>query len=121
MSKPTGPTNPQIKGVIEDIRSKGYKEKLPFLIEISKKLETSRRKRAEVNLSKLDRVSKEKETVIVPGKVLSAGILRKPIIVAAASFSMSAVDKIEKAGGKTMSIDELVKQNPRGKDVRIVI
>ena len=121
MPKPTGPTNPEMKRLIEDIRSQGYKEKVPFLLDIANKLETSRRKKHEVNLSQLNRVCKEKETVIVPGKVLSSGTLKKPLTVAAASFSMSAVDKIQKAGGKTMSIDELIKANSKGKDVRIVI
>jgi large subunit ribosomal protein L18e len=121
MPKPTGPTNPKMKRLIGDIRNQGYKEKIPFLIEIAKKLEKSRRKRPEVNLSQLNRVCKDNETAIVPGKVLSSGTLKKPLTVAAASFSMSAIEKIQKVGGKTMSIDELIKTNPKGKDVRIVI
>jgi large subunit ribosomal protein L18e len=121
MPRPTGPTNPEMKKLIEDIRNQGYKEKIPFLIEIAKKLETSRRKRPEVNLSDLNRICKDKETAIVPGKVLSSGTLKKQLIVAAASFSMSAVEKIQKAGGKAISISELIKDNPKGKNVRIVI
>jgi len=119
--KKTGPTNPILKKLIEDIRNQGYKEKIPFLIEIAKKLEKSRRKKPEVNLSKLNRVCKENETVIVPGKVLSSGILKKPLTVVAASFSMSAIEKIQKAGGKAISIRELIKDNPKGTNVRIVI
>ena len=46
MTKPTGPTNPILKKMIEDIRSKGYKESVPFLIEVAEKLERSRRNRA---------------------------------------------------------------------------
>lgn len=119
--KRTGPTNPILKKLIKDIRNQGYKEKIPFLIEIAKKLEKSRRKRPEVNLSKLNRVCKKNETVIVPGKVLSSGILKKPLTVAAASFSMRAIEKIQKVGGKTISIRELIKDNPKGTNVRIVI
>ena len=99
MSKPTGPTNPILAKLIEDLREKGYKENVPFLIEIAKKLETSSRVRPEVNLTKLDKICKENETVIVPGKVLSTGNLKKPLTVAAASFSMSSIEKIQKAGG----------------------
>lgn len=121
MSKPTGPTNPEMKRLIEDIRNQGYKEKVPFLLDIANKLETSKRKRPEVNLSDLNRVCKEKETAIVPGKVLATGTLKKQLTVAAASFSMSSIEKIQKAGGKAISISELIKINPKGKDVRIVI
>jgi len=121
MPKRTGPTNPVMKRLIEDVRNQGYKEKIPFLIEIAKKLEKSKRMRPEVNLSQLNRVCKENETVIVPGKILSSGILKKPLTVAAASFSMKAVEKINEAGGKTLSIRELIKNNPKGKNIRIVI
>ncbi len=121
MSKPTGPTNPVLMKLIEDIKEKGYKEKIPFLIDIAKKLEVSRRIKSEVNLTKLERICKENETIIVPGKVLSTGRLKKPLSVAAASFSMSAVEKINKAGGKAMSIRELIEINPKGTNVRIVI
>jgi large subunit ribosomal protein L18e len=121
MPKPTGPTNPIIKSLIEDIRNRGYRENVPFLIKLADEMEKPRRSRAEVDLSKLNRVCKESETVVVPGKVLSSGILKKPLKVAAANFSMSAIDGIQKAGGKVMTIEELVKENPKGTNVRIVI
>jgi len=121
MPKRTGPTNPILKKLIKDIRNKGHKEKIPFLIEVAKKLEKSRRKRPEVNVSKLNRVCKDNEIVIVPGKVLSTGSLKKPLTVAAANFSMTAVEKINKAGGKAITIRELMEINPKGKNVRIVI
>jgi large subunit ribosomal protein L18e len=121
MTKRTGPTNPIMKKLINDIREKGHKENIPFLIEVAKKLEKSRRKKPEVNLSKLNRVCKDNETVVVPGKVLSSGTLKKSLTVAAANFSMSAVEKIQKSGGKTISIKELIETNPKGTNVRIVI
>lgn len=121
MPKPTGPTNPILKALIEEIRKKGYEENIPFLIEIAKKLEISRRRRPEVNLSKLNKVCKENEIVIVPGKVLSSGILKKPLTVAAASFSMSSIEKIQKVGGKVITIRELIESNPKGKNIRIVM
>jgi large subunit ribosomal protein L18e len=121
MPKPTGPTNPIMAAMIEDIRNRGYREKIPFLIKLADELETPRRQRAEVNLSKLNRVCKENETIVVPGKILSSGILKKPLKVAAASFSMASVEEIQKAGGKVLSIEDLIKENPKGTNVRIVI
>jgi len=121
MPKPTGPTNPIIATMIEEIRNRGYREKIPFLIKLADELETPKRQRAEVNLSKLNRVCKDNDIVVVPGKVLSSGILKKPLKVAAASFSMAAIEEIQKAGGKVLSIEELVKENPKGTNVRIVI
>lgn len=121
MPKPTGPTNPIIASLIEDIRNRGYKEKIPFLLKLADEMEKPRRTRAEVNLSTLNRICKENETVVIPGKLLSSGILKKPLKVAAASFSMSAIESIQKTGGKTLTIEELIKENPKGTNVRIVI
>ena len=121
MSKSTGPTNPVIVKLVAAMREKGHRENMPFLLKIADELETSRRQNPEVDLSKLERVCENKSTVVVPGKVLSSGVLKKSLTVAAANFSMSAVEKIQKAGGKTMSIGELVEQNPKGTNVKIVI
>jgi large subunit ribosomal protein L18e len=121
MPKPTGPTNPIIKGMIEDIRNRGYRENIPFLIKLADEMEKPRRSRAEVDLSKLNRVCNENEIVVIPGKLLSSGILKKPLRVAAASFSMTAVQKVQEAGGKVLTIEELIKDNPKGTNVKIVI
>jgi large subunit ribosomal protein L18e len=121
MPKPTGPTNPIIKGMIEDIRNRGYRENVPFLIKLADEMEKPRRSKAEVDLSKLNRVCKENELVVIPGKLLSSGILKKPLRVAAASFSMTAVQKVQEAGGKVLTIEELIKENPKGTNVKIVI
>lgn len=121
MPRPTGPSNLILRGLIDDIRNRGYKENIPFLLKLADELEKPRRSRAEVDLSKLNRVCSEKETVVIPGKLLASGILSKELTVVAASFSMSSIEKVTKAGGKVMTIEELIKQNPKGTDVRIVI
>ncbi len=121
MPRPTGPSNLALRGLIDDIRSRGYRENVPFLLKLADELEKPSRSRAEVDMSKLNRVCKENETVVVPGKLLSSGILKKQVNVAAASFSMSAVEAIGKLGGKVMTIEDLIKDNPKGTNVRIVI
>ena len=117
---PTGPTNPVLRRLIEKLYEKGYREKIPFLIKIADELSRQRRRRVIVNVGKLNRLCKENECVVVPGKVLGDGVIEKPIKVAAWKFSKSAKEKIEKAGGKTLSIEELVSENPKGSNVRII-
>ncbi len=60
------------------------------------------------------------ETVVVPGKVLGDGSLDHKLEIAAFKFTQSAKEKIKKAGGKFMSISELIKKNPKGSNVRII-
>jgi large subunit ribosomal protein L18e len=58
--------------------------------------------------------------VVVPGKVLGAGNLDHPVSVAAFSFSAEAKSKISKAKGKCLSISELIEDNPKGSNVKIM-
>lgn len=121
MPRPTGPTNPELKILIAELRSRGYKEKIKFLVRIAELLERPTRKKSGVNLGKLQRYCKENENVIIPGKVLSSGVLTKPVNVAAFDFSSQAKEKIKTAGGKTLTIKELIEKNPKGENIRIMV
>ena len=114
--KRTGPTNPIMKETIARLREQEAK----LWKRLARELSKSTRSRRRVNLSKIQRFAKDGETVLVPGKVLAAGILLKKVNVAAWSFSAEAEGKIKSAGGKTISIDTLVKENPKGTGVKII-
>lgn len=70
-------------------------------------------------MERINRVCKDNDNIIVPGKVLGSGDLDKKLTVSAFAFSESSMEKINKKG-KTMSIHELMKKNPEGKGVRII-
>ena len=78
------------------------------------------RKRREVNLSKLERNAVNGDYVLVLGKVLGAGILKKKLNVAAWNFSAGAAAAIKKAGGSTLTISELIKKNPKGTGIKVL-
>ena len=96
------------------------KEKKPIWKSVAYELSRPRRKKVEVNVSKIDVYTKEGASVVIPGKVLGAGKLSKKVLVAAFSFSDSAKAAIEAAGGKAMSIEALLKSNPTGREVMII-
>ena len=87
---------------------------------VADRLSRSRRRRIAVNVSRLNRYTKEGETAVVPGKVLGAGKIDHPLHVAAFAFSEQARLKILKAKGKCLSILELVERNPKGTNVKII-
>lgn len=115
--KPTGPTNPILKNLIQEIRNQGYKENSKFLISLAKRLEISSRRRPEVPLTKINRHCKENETALVSGKLLD-GILEKKLKISAFSISKKARETIKKAGGQFLTIKQLIKENPKGTNVR---
>jgi len=115
------PTNSYLRQLIEDLRKKSFELNAPIWKTIAKKLEKSRRKRIEVNLSDIERNTKENDTVIVPGTVLASGELTKPVKIAAWRFSESTRKKIKKSKSECLTIEELVKKNPKGSGVKIIV
>lgn len=119
MTKRTGPENPELINLIYELKQLSYKQKVNIWKRIAEELERPTRKRRIVNLEKINRVCKDNESIIVPGKVLASGELDKKIIIAAFQFSEQALNKINEKG-KALTIQELIKQNPKGSKLRII-
>jgi len=118
--KPTGPTNPILTGLIEDLKKRSTDQKVNLWNKIASDLRRPTRRRRIVNLSKINRYSKENETIIVPGKVLGSGILDHKLTISAYQFSDSAKEKLAKAGATIIPLQELIKESPKGKGIRIL-
>ena len=83
------------------------------LLDLAKKLLKPTRLQSRVSLDKLNKLKESK--VIVIGKVLGPGEIRKNIEVAALGFSEQARTKLNKAGCKTMTIKDAIKNKFEGK------
>ena len=108
-------TNPLLREIIVVLK----KQKKPLWIRVADLL--SRPDNHSVNIEKLNYLTKEKDTAIVPGKILALGSLNHQIKVAAFSISESAKQKLKQSKSQFISIEELLRQNPQGKDVKIII
>jgi len=83
-------------------------------------LSASSRTKCGVNVSRISANAKEGATVVVADKVLGAGIVLPKLTVGAVAFSATAKKSIEAAGGKAMTIVDIAKKHPTGKDVLII-
>ena len=119
MSRDSQATNEYLIDLIQNLKKTAIEQKVKIWKAIATELEKPRRIRRVVNLERINRVCNDNETIVVPGKVLSAGELNKKLTVAAFSFSESALNKINEKG-KAISIEELIKTNPKGSKVRII-
>ena len=117
--KLTRKTNPRIVSLILTLKEKANTDAAPIWKDIAKRLEMPSRNYAAVNISMINRHTAEDDVLLIPGKVLGAGLLEHPVTVAALTFSESAVEKITKAGGKCLSLGEIVEANPKGSGIRI--
>ncbi|MEA2037998.1 MAG: 50S ribosomal protein L18e [Nanoarchaeota archaeon] len=118
--KRTGPINPLLRELIEELKKKSIEQKVNIWDKIASDLEKPTRRRRVVNLSKISSFTKENETIVVPGKVLGSGVLDHKLTISAYQFSDGAMEKIAKAGAKIVSLNELIQESPKGKRIRII-
>ncbi len=121
MAKRTGPTNAYLRQTIEDLKKRSVENKAPIWQAVAEKLNKPTRQKVEVNISDIERNAKSGETIVVPGSVLSNGNLTKQVKIAAWKFSPKASEKIKSVHGEILTIEELVKKNPEGSGVKILV
>ena len=71
-------------------------------------------------IGRIARYVEKGEMFVIPGKVLGSGEIGVPVTVGAWRFSDQARQKIEKAGGKVLDIQSLLKARPKGEGIRII-
>jgi large subunit ribosomal protein L18e len=120
MSKRTGPSNPHLRNLIAELKKKAIQDSSPIWKRIASDLERPIRNRRIVNLSRINRFTKDNETIVVPGKVLGSGLLNHKVTVAAFAFSDGAVEKLKKQNCDVMSISELMQKDIKKSDIRII-
>jgi len=112
-------TNPRIVSLILTLKERANANAAPIWKDIARRLEMPSRNYAAVNISKINRHTAKDDVLLIPGKVLGAGLLDHPVTVAALNFSDSAAKKITEAGGKCLSLEEIMEANPKGSGIRI--
>ncbi|MFW9937669.1 MAG: 50S ribosomal protein L18e [Candidatus Thorarchaeota archaeon] len=112
----TGPSNYYQRKLIREL----WKTKRRIWRKVSKKLSGPRRNRVEANLYRINKVTKNNDVIVVPGKVLGIGDLDHKLTIACVSYSDNAKKKIEDSGSKLISVEELLEKNPDGKNVKII-
>lgn len=120
MSKPISKTNPNLVNLIGDLKAQSRDTGAALWRDVAMRLSRSRSNWAEPNLSRLSRYAPEGATILVPGKLLGSGEVSASHDVAAYSVSTSAREKIEAAGGRILSLADLMNENPNGSGVIIL-
>jgi large subunit ribosomal protein L18e len=106
--------------LIEDLKTYSREHKASIWKEIGRRLESPSKNRCEVNLSRINRNTKLSDIIVVPGKVLGAGVLDHPVTVAAMNFTDLARKKIIATGGTVITIEELLRTLSKGSNVKII-
>jgi len=110
-------SNTELLETIRFLKAKAKENKAEIWAAAADQLSRTRSARAEVSLNHIARATKANSVVLVPGKVLGDGYLKHPVVVTAFQFSQGAKQKIEKAGGKCLTIRDFVTRRPKGSNV----
>jgi len=112
--------NPERQNIIGKLKKKGKEKHARVYKAAAQELSNVRKNRREVNIRKINEITKEGDVVLVPGKVLGCGLLDHKVEIAAFSFTEGAKNKIDKSGSSVMTIDELMEKNPSGSNIKLI-
>ena len=87
---------------------------------LATELEKSTRNRRVVNLSRISRYTQENDVIVVPGKVLGTGLLNHSLTIYAYKYSDGALEKINNAKARANKINDLIKEEIKGKKIKII-
>jgi large subunit ribosomal protein L18e len=113
-------TNPELLEAIRFLKVKSRKEKVKIWETAAEQLSRPRGRRAVLDLNHISRASSKDSVVLVPGRVLGDGILKHPVTIGAFHFSQTAKTKIEQAGGKCVTLQDLASKYPKGSKIQIL-
>ena len=102
-----------VETIIAGKKNDSWKEVVSILV-------GSRKNWANLNLEEIDKNSKDKEIIIVPGKVLSQGEISKKIKIVALGFSEKAKEKLLNIKCEVSTILEEIKKNPDAKGIKVL-
>ena len=112
--------DPNRLALVKELKQASKKQESRIWDTVADELSRVRKNRRVVNLYKINKHTSEGDVVVIPGKVLGTGVLDHGVSIAAYQFSEGAMEKIQKAGGKALKINELLDSNPKGSNVKIM-
>ncbi len=113
-------TSEQLKDVINSLLEISRESNSALWRDVARRLSETRSNYADLNVSKISKLSAEGETIVVPGKVLGSGYLEKKVRISAPFISAKALTKIKESGSEFIPIVDLAKEKPDGKNIKIM-
>jgi large subunit ribosomal protein L18e len=106
-----------VKWLAELEASRASKERAGLSKRIYKFASKPSRQRPQVNIYKINRATGESDSVIVPGKVLSIGLMDHKVRIAAMEFSESAMAELKRANCSVVPLKDALK----AKNAKIIV
>ncbi|MEM4703400.1 MAG: 50S ribosomal protein L18e [Candidatus Pacearchaeota archaeon] len=95
------------------------KQKNKDFLKIARYLVMPRKKSIAVNLERINKLCKDDDVVLIPGKILSKGSLNKKIQLVAFKVSGKALEKIRESGSSFCTMNQFL--NEKEKKFKIIV
>lgn len=112
--------NQELKDLIKALEDASAESGKAIWKALAGELDTAKRRRVAVNLSRINRHTEEGAIVAVPGKVLAAGNLDHRVKIAAYQFSEGALAKIKRANSEAVKLTELYESAVEPSKIKIM-
>ncbi len=113
-------TSQVVLHMAKDLKRSSLKNDAPIWAKLAEYALKPSIARRDINLNKIDQLTKDGDVVVFPGKVLGTGNISHKITLFSFAISSSAAIKITQKGGNLVSHKEIVRQNPTGKGVVLI-
>ena len=110
-----------VAALILKLEKSSKAQKAPFWAAAARHLSKPHRSMAEVDVKKLASVLPNGSMALVPGAVIGSSKLEAPLSVAALRFTAGARTSITKAGGKCLTIGELLEKDAKGTNISLIV
>ena len=110
-------TNLSVVKMARDLKKASVKNDAPIWAKLARFALKPSVARRDINLYKIDKLTKDNDIVVFPGKVLGTGNISHKITLYSFSISNTAATKILEKGGRIITHSEIIESNPTGKGV----
>ncbi len=97
------------------------KAKRPVWSDVAERLRKPRRVRAEITLSRLDKVTTENALVVVPGRIVSTGTVSHKMTVGYLAATKTALVRLKQAGVTALPLPQFLQKHAQDKGIKIVV
>ena len=105
--------------MVKDLKQASKKNEAPIWSKLANLALKSSSSKHVVNLTRINKITKQNDVLFVPGKVLGTGNMSHKITLSSFSISTTAAGKIIQSGGNIMTYSDMIKKFPTGKGVII--
>jgi large subunit ribosomal protein L18e len=110
-------TNQVVKTMAKDLKRASKDNDAPIWSKLSQQALKPTIARKTINLNKINKLTKDNDVIVFPGKILGTGTLSHKITLCSFSISNAAARKVLDADSKIINYKDMIKEYPTGKGV----